>query len=148
MNALIYQLIHAVRKIYWFMVRPETQGVKCVIECGGKILMLRRTLGNAKWVFPGGAIKTGEKAKSAVIREVLEDVGMRLENIRLLGKFTEVILHRRETLHCFSAKVINQNQVKIDQGRIREVKWFLISSLPRPLTKVSQKVVDLYLAEL
>jgi ADP-ribose pyrophosphatase YjhB (NUDIX family) len=148
MSAPFYRLIHAVRKIYWFMVRPETHGVKCVIECGGKILMLRRTLGNAKWVFPGGAIKTDENMESAVTREVMEDVGLRLKDINLLGSFTQTILHRRETLHCFSAKVLSQSQVKIDEGRIKEAKWFLADCLPQPLTEVSQKVFDLYLAKL
>ena len=69
MNAT-YQLKFQLKRIYWFIIRPNTQGVKCVLVNDGKVLMIRRRFGTDKWVFPGGAIHPGESAEAAIRREI------------------------------------------------------------------------------
>ena len=137
-----YSIIFKLKKLYWFLARPKSFGVKCILENNGKILMIRRTFGTDKWVFPGGAIHSGESPEEAVRREIEEDLGIDLEEVRNLGSFAQNVHHRRETLHCFAAPALREG-LHIDHGKIKEVKWFVRDQLPF-LTPISKSVFSLY----
>ncbi len=50
-----------------------------LVRSDGKILMHRRRLGSAHgglWEFPGGKLEVGESQKSALIRELNEELGI------------------------------------------------------------------------
>lgn len=143
MDRLKFRIFHLLRKLYWFIVRPQTKGVKGVVVFKNKVLMLKRTLPNSKWVFPGGAIKLNESYPQALARKVAEDTGLEIEGIKDIGEFTTEILHRSETIYCFKA-VTKNDQTNIEKSRIQEIKWFDIDAMPNPLSEVSQKVFDLY----
>ena len=52
---------HFLALIYWFILRPKTFGVKCIIENQGEILMIKNNYGGwKKWMFPGGGIDKNE----------------------------------------------------------------------------------------
>ena len=40
------------------------------------------------WDFPGGAMNLGESLTEALLREVAEETGLRVEPIRLVGLYT------------------------------------------------------------
>jgi ADP-ribose pyrophosphatase YjhB (NUDIX family) len=142
---LKYQLVFKLKKIYWFFARPKRAGVKCVLESDGKVLMLRRTFGTDKWVFPGGAMRAGELPAAAVRREIQEDLGLPLEEVRDLGSFSQAVHHRQETIHCFAAPVPASAaaHVHFNKEKIQEVRWFDRNELPY-LTPVSKSVGALY----
>ena len=139
-----YQLVFLLKRIYWFLFRPRTYGVKCVLVDNGKIIMVRRSFGSDKWVFPGGVIKVGESPNNAVRREIKEDLGIVLEELHDLGDFTQSIYHRRETIRCFTS-VGPFNTVGPDKEKIKEIRWFEVAHLPS-LTPVSTSVMSLYKA--
>ncbi|HXK35448.1 MAG TPA: NUDIX hydrolase [Candidatus Paceibacterota bacterium] len=145
MSQASYKLKHQLRKLYWFLLRPKTTGVKCIIKHQGRILMIKRTLPNSKWVFPGGAVMKGESFMDAAKREVKEDLGLTLNNVTELGNFTTKVHYRTETIYCFTGEVTDTN-LSGDEVKLSEVKWFSPEELPHPLTPISQKVYDLYLA--
>ena len=142
MSEFSYKVNHRLRKIYWFIFRPKTTGVKCIIQNQDKILMIKRTLPNSKWVFPGGAIKRGEIFEKAIRREISEDLGITLINLKNIGNFVIKVHHRSESIYCFSAET--QEESKRDETKLSEIKWFEADKLPNPLTPISQKVFDLY----
>lgn len=39
---ILYRAADRLRRIYWFVARPATRGVKCVVEHDGSILMIRK----------------------------------------------------------------------------------------------------------
>ena len=61
---------------------PKVEVVTCFLQVGDKILLLQRNddklLGGA-WVTPGGKIDSGESAKDAIIREIIEETGIILQ---------------------------------------------------------------------
>jgi ADP-ribose pyrophosphatase YjhB (NUDIX family) len=52
-----------------------------------KILLTRRT-DNGRWCLPGGRTEAGESVAETCIREVLEETGLEVRLIRLLGVYS------------------------------------------------------------
>ena len=66
-----------------------TAGASAIIfdETREKILLTRRT-DNGRWCLPGGAMDAGESAAETCIREMLEETGLQVEIVRLIGVYT------------------------------------------------------------
>lgn len=75
-------------RIYWKVFRPEKYGVKCIIQSGNDVLCIKNTYGKTGWTFPGGGVKKKETEYQAVIREVKEETGLTITNIRIAGSHT------------------------------------------------------------
>jgi ADP-ribose pyrophosphatase YjhB (NUDIX family) len=52
----------------------------------GRILLVQDAYSGA-WLIPGGAIEPGETPAEAAVREILEETGLRIEPLRVLGVF-------------------------------------------------------------
>jgi 8-oxo-dGTP diphosphatase len=64
--------------------------VAAVIEDGGRVLVARRKpFGRfgGLWEFPGGKVEAGEKPEDALGREILEELGLRIEVGASYGAF-------------------------------------------------------------
>ena len=59
-----------------------------VIVRDGKLLMIRRRQreGDLLWALPGGAIEDGEAAEEAAVRETVEETGLVVTSVKLLGE--------------------------------------------------------------
>jgi ADP-ribose pyrophosphatase YjhB (NUDIX family) len=126
---MLVQLIYPWLKLYWFLVRPRTFGVQCVIQHGDAILLVRNTYGRRQWTFPGGYIKRSEPPEAAIRREVREEVGLCLESLQHLGSFEAIINYKQDHVTVF-AGVSADLRVTIDPGEILEARWFLPEDLP------------------
>ena len=65
---------------------PFAVGDGAVIDDEGRILLIRRA-DNGLWAMPGGALEVGETPAEGVLREVLEETGVRAEAVSLVGVF-------------------------------------------------------------
>ena len=66
--------------------------VRCVgaivHDAGGRLLVIRRGRppGAGRWSLPGGRVEPGESDAEAVVRELLEETGLRVETGSLIGR--------------------------------------------------------------
>lgn len=75
-----------------------------LIDAAGRVLIVERPPGkiaSLKWEFPGGKIEPGETPREALDRELLEEIGIVVQQARPLILFTHEYLERKVTLHTF-----------------------------------------------
>ena len=62
-----------------------------VVAAKGRVLLVRRSIepGMGLWSFPGGYVDRGEMVEKAAQREMLEETGLHIRIIGLLGLFSE-----------------------------------------------------------
>ena len=130
-------------KLYWFVFRPRTSGVKCLIECNGRVLMIRNTYGHRKWTFPGGGLERGEEPEAAARREAREEVGTYPPAVAYLGHYFNTREYKRDTVHCFYGRVASE-VFAVDPIEIAEAAWFSLDALPQSLAKGAAEALALY----
>ena len=76
LRRLGYRIAYRVLQVFWFVDAPPKQGVKCLLTCHDRVLLVRHTYGSRAWDVPGGAIKRGEPPLTAARREMGEELGL------------------------------------------------------------------------
>lgn len=143
LKKFIYKLGTPVIKLYWFIFRPATFGVKCIIRRGNEILMIRNTYGKGWWTFPGGGIEKGESDEQAIRREIQEELGVGLLNLKLVGKFLSTVEYKKDNVTVLSAEVESVN-FAIQEAEIQEVRWVSFDAPPTPMGRVAKQALSMY----
>jgi 8-oxo-dGTP pyrophosphatase MutT (NUDIX family) len=140
LRRLGYRLAYRLLQVFWFVARPHKRGVKCLVTCRGRVLLVRHTYGNSAWDVPGGAIKRGESPRSAAHREMEEELGLDGVDWVEIGQVHGNVDHRRDTIHCFHAELCEPT-LTIDRGELAVVDWFDRSGLPTDLAPYVGSVI-------
>lgn len=128
----------------------KMQGSGCYCECDDKVLFLKRHPskyeGNT-WGVPGGKFEKGEDARSAVIREVYEEVGLSIEAEDLIHIGTFYI--RDPTIdyifHTFRKSFAKKPCIILALEEHLEAKWVTIEeALKLPLIKGGKETLIHY----
>lgn len=128
---LYYFFVNPVKRFYYFIFRPKTRGVKCVIRNGNKILFVRLGYAHKGWTIPGGRVDRGESYEQAVIREVNEETGIMLGGVKLVGEYLSTAQYKVDTVQLFESTV-GSLDFKIDNIEIVEARWCTIDDIPVP----------------
>ena len=118
-----------------YLMRPKV-GVAVIVVKDSKVLLGKRmnSHGSGTWQFPGGHLEYGEPIEDCAKRELFEETGLSIQNIRS-GPYTNDIF-KTEQKHYITLFVI----ADYDSGvlTVREPKkcekweWFSWSQLPEP----------------
>lgn len=95
--------------------RPNVGIILCNDK--GQVLWARR-IGQDAWQFPQGGIKQGESPEKALYRELTEEVGLKKEDVQILGStrgWLRYRLPRRMIRHDSHPVCVGQKQ-----------KWYLL----------------------
>jgi len=116
----------------------------CVIQ-GEKILLGKRLnkIGKGEWWCPGGHLEFGETIESGMMREVLEETGIRLNSI-VLGPYTEEFFDT-EGLHYINLVGVaeiddNITPVAMEPEKCASWEWFDWENLPTPYSSTYHKL--------
>ena len=140
LRRLGYRLAYRVLQVFWFVRRPPKAGVKCLVTCRDRVLLVRHTYGSRAWDVPGGAIKRGEPPLAAARREMGEELGLAGAEWIAIGEVRGNVDHRRDTIHCYRVEMC-EPALTVDRGELAEVDWFARDALPEDLAPYVGSVI-------
>jgi A/G-specific adenine glycosylase len=115
--------------------------VVAVIGKDGRILIQERPAGGlltGLWEFPGGKVERGESLVQALRREVREELGIEIVDVRRLTTVRHDYTRFQVTLHAFACGIRDRN---FKPGPRR--RWVTLTSIRKyPLPSGSVKIVD------
>jgi 8-oxo-dGTP pyrophosphatase MutT (NUDIX family) len=116
-----YRCAHLLRRIWWFLRRPETHGSLVAIWHDGKILLLQTTY-RRRYSLPGGHVRFYEDALRAAVRELHEETGISLAPTALRHAWhgTRDFEFRRDTIDIWEVTVDTPVELHANQ---REIGW-------------------------
>lgn len=112
----------------------------------GEILLGKRCNSHAPfWALPGGKMELGETFEQTAIREVAEETGIRLDNVRLIALTNNLATYRDEGIHFISAILltsdIEQQPQRREPDRCEKWQWYRLDELPEPLFEASRQAL-------
>jgi|SRR3989344_6500705 len=116
--------------------RPKI-GVGVIVRKNGKVLMGKRkgSHGEGSWALPGGHLEFGESIEACILREIAEEVGIQIKNIRR-GIFTNDIFSKENkhyvTLFMTADYASGEAQI-LEPEKCEKWDWFEWDNLPKPL---------------
>ncbi len=83
----------------------------------GEVFLGRRT-GGRGWQFPQGGVRRGEELEQALYRELHEEVGLRSDDVELIGRTAEWVRYR------LPQRYVRRNRHPVCIGQ--KQRWFLL----------------------
>lgn len=129
----------------WFARRIQT---KFTVSAGGiitngrgEVLLLDHVLRPASgWGVPGGFLEAAEQPEAALCREIMEETGLELKNVRLYRMRTL----RRHIEIIYIAEGVGEAQVL--SREIKQLGWFAVEDMPPEMSLDQQFLVRKALA--
>lgn len=111
--------------------RDEKPGISAaIIVHDNRVLMVRRRIseGELSWQFPAGAVEVGETAEEAAVRETLEETGLTVEAVKLIGD--RVHPKSKRFMSYTAARIISGEAHVADADELDAVAWVTLAEIP------------------
>jgi 8-oxo-dGTP diphosphatase len=120
---LAYRVGWALLRVYWFVFRPQEEGVRCALWRGDELLLVRHSYGDRGWLLPGGRLKRGEPPAEGARREICQEIGADVTDWEVMGAIETTTLHKRDRTHFLRAGIAGM-ELKLDRPEFSEVMWW------------------------
>jgi len=116
--------------------RPNV-GVGAIILKGNKVLLYKRknAHGDGTWSFPGGHLEFNESIEDCAKREVMEESGIKIKNVKL-GPYTNDVFKKEDkhyvTIYAIAEYQSGDAEIK-EPEKCERWNWFTWENLPSPL---------------
>ncbi len=132
-----YQVV----KLYWKFFKPINLGARVLLVNKNRVLLLEHHY-VPKYYLPGGQIRRDETFEEAAKREVLEETGIKIDNLKLLGIYQSSWEGKRSVQVIFTANT-NVLEIKIhDPKEIKNMGWFDLNDLPSDVSEGTQRRIE------
>jgi len=104
-----------------------------VVLLDGEVVLLERDHPPhaGEWVLPGGLVERHERARTACIREVREEVGLDVEPVEFVGLYDDPDRDPRGNVSAaYRCRPASPDQTPAAQSEARHVDTFAPSALP------------------
>ncbi len=104
-----------------------------LFDADGRVLLVHQNYGHHRWTLPGGMFETGESPADAALREVFEEVGVRVELGALIGAYY-VRRAKPGIRFVFRARIVDDAAPRLSDDELDDIGWFDPNDLPDPMT--------------
>lgn len=137
------------------MDRRPGVGVAVMVVREGKVLLGKRNTdpekagsllhGEGTWTLPGGKLDFHERPATGVVRECLEETGIKIINPSLVSVGNEMVHDNHFITLGFLAKESEGEPRVMEPEEITEWRWFPLAELPKPMFFPAEKVIKNYM---
>lgn len=124
------------KKCQFIFYQNSKPTASAIIFKGNKVLLTKRAVEPKKgwWDVPGGFLEKDEHPEDGLRREMREELGVKIEIIRMLGIYMGEYLaeHPESTLNIYYLAKIKKGKIK-PADDITEARWFTKKTMPRKL---------------
>jgi 8-oxo-dGTP pyrophosphatase MutT (NUDIX family) len=137
LHRALLRVAHRLRQRWRSVFKLPIEGVSVLVsDLDGRLLMVRHSYGSGAWLLPGGGMKRGESPEDAARREIAEELGCRIESVRVIETIAEVISGAPHTAHLVAARTLDRPRP--DGREVIEARFFPSHSLPEPQTPLTR----------
>lgn len=112
-----------------FRIVSQKDRVRVIVyRDDGKILLVRGRFSRQEWALPGGGVNRNESYEQTAVRETLEEIGLKIHNLRYLGKANSHESYAKFSVRVFAAYASNCD-IKCN-FEIMEARWLNMNYLP------------------
>jgi ADP-ribose pyrophosphatase YjhB (NUDIX family) len=113
-------------------------GASAVIRDGAERILLIRRRDTGQWALPAGIMDMDEAIANTIVREVLEETGLRIKPVRLIGIYTDPAVQNMTYPHGDQVHVVNAafecrvlgGQLRPDKDETLDAAYFSLYDLP------------------
>ncbi|MBI2766094.1 MAG: NUDIX domain-containing protein [Chloroflexi bacterium] len=124
-----YIAAYRAQRLRWWATRPVVLGVRVLLIADGEVVLVRHTY-RPGWFLPGGSVKRGESLEAAARREVAEETGLEVREIRLMSVSFVQVEGRSDHVAQFASESFVPIAGAKPSPEIAEVRRFPVVSLP------------------
>ncbi|MBN6205116.1 NUDIX hydrolase [Ralstonia pickettii] len=126
--------------------------VVIILNEQNEVLLQKRRDGG--WGLPGGLMDLGESFEEVAKREVFEETGLIIQNLKLLNVFSGaehyLKVQNGDELYSVTAVYYTSDvdgEIKIDYSESEKIQYFSMNDLPTGLTGEYKKFMNQYLEQ-
>ncbi len=118
-----------IRYYYQFLTGYQRRGVKVAVFNKGRVLLVRPNYAHRLWTMPGGGVERTETYEETGVREVHEETGVVIGNLRFIREYDTLDGSIKGHTKVFGA-YSQSDRIVADGIEIKEVGWFPLDALP------------------
>ena len=123
--------------------------VVIIRNAADEVLLQKRPEG--KWGLPGGLMNLGESFEQVAEREVFEEIGLQIHNLKMLHVFSGKEYYMQtpngDELYCVTAVFMTKDvtgDLQLDISESLEVRYFNVEQLPENMVGSHRKFIHLF----
>jgi 8-oxo-dGTP pyrophosphatase MutT (NUDIX family) len=135
------KIAHQLLKVAWRITKPITQGARVLIVKDGDVLLVKHAYQD-HYFLPGGMVKKGETFEQTAKRELKEEVGIELGELRLFGVYNNFYEYKNDGIVVFLCESFQKSHGS--DHEIESFDFFPMTKLPANISSGTKRRINEY----